>query len=55
MEGVGLEGRWWRVRVWRGGEGDVAVRTRSGRRAERGARVRYMVVGVVMLVEEGDG
>ena len=51
---MGLEGRWWRVRVWKGGEGDVAVRARSGRRRmvrkeERGSRVRYMVVGVVVV------
>ena len=58
---MGVEGRWWRVRVWRGGEGDVAVRARSGRvrvrvrRADRGVSVRYMVKGVVVFVEgKGD-
>ena len=48
-----LGGRWWRVRVWRGGGGDVAVRAGRGRRRvrrkERGVRVRYMVKGVVVV------
>ena len=50
---MGLEGRWWRVRVWRGGGGDVAVRAGRGmrreRRKERGVRVKYMVKGVVVV------
>ena len=44
-----MEERWWRVRVWRGGgEGDVDVRMRRGKRRVR-MGVRCMV-GVVVVV-----
>ena len=52
-----MEGRWWRVRVWMEGGGEVAVRARRGRRrVRRGVRVRYMAKSVVVLLEgKGEG
>lgn len=54
---MGVEGRWWRVRVWMEGGGEVAVRARRGRRrVRRGVRVRYMAKSVVVLLEgKGEG